>query len=109
MADPTPGPWVAYEAVRRGYTVHGSGDSETIIGWLDEEGRYGAVALEANARLIAAAPDLLEVVQKYLAWVKAEENHEGTTFWERVEMYREVDTLAEAAIAKVQGKANETE
>lgn len=64
-----------------------------------------AKAQRDNARLIAAAPELLEVVQKYIAWSEAESDHNGTTFQERVEMCREVDELARAALAKAQGEA----
>ena len=57
-----------------------------------------------DARLIAAAPELLEVVQKFVAWSEAERDPSGTTFWQRVEMCREVDALASAAIAKAEGQ-----
>lgn len=40
-----------------------------------------------------------EAVEKFVAWSKAECNHYGTTFWERVEMLRELDASAEAALA----------
>lgn len=101
MADPTPGPWVAYEAVRRGYTIHGSGDSETIIGCADEEGRYGNVTLKENARLIAASPDLLEALQDMLSgWKYIRETH-GDLYgvgWDRAQ------EKAEAAIVKATGE-----
>jgi len=54
-------------------------------------------------RLVAVNQGLLEVVQKYIAWAEAENDHKETTFWERVEMCREVDALARAAIAKAEG------
>lgn len=59
---------------------------------------------EANARLIAAAPDLLDAVQKFLAWSAAENDHKGTSFWERVEMLRELDDAANAVVAKATGR-----
>jgi hypothetical protein len=55
-------------------------------------------------RLYKMNQDLLEVVQKYIAWAEAENDHKETTFWERVEMCREVDALARAAIAKAEGE-----
>lgn len=107
----TPGPW--YIRTNR----HPETDGRPW-GWLDAAPPGGpqrnipgvtvtwtrGCTSEANARLIAAAPDLLEVVQKYLAWARAEDDHEGTTFWDRVDMYREVDALAKAAITKATGE-----
>ncbi len=71
------------------------------VGWVGEN--LKGYPLEANARLIAAAPDLLEALQKFVAWSEAESNHKGTTFWERVEMLRELDTAAATAIVKATG------
>ena len=56
-------------------------------------------------RLHAVNQELLEVVQKYIAWSEAENDHKETTFWERVEMCREVDAIARAASAKAEGQA----
>lgn len=61
----TPGPWIADEAGRVGFTVF-SPEAGYIIGCHDDEGRYGAIDSEANARLIAAAPDLLDALQSLL-------------------------------------------
>lgn len=58
---------------------------------------------KANARLMAAAPELLEALEKFIAWSKAESDHKGTTFWERLEMLRDLDASAAAAIAKATG------
>ena len=59
----------------------------------------GGVAGCERARVAERQRDaLLEVVQKFVAWSEAERNHSGTTFWQRVEMCREVDALAHAAI-----------
>jgi len=57
----TPGPWVVDPAVRQGFTVYAPKEG-FIVGTQDEEGRYGAIESEANARLIAAAPDLLDAL-----------------------------------------------
>ena len=61
--------------------------------------------LAADARLIAAAPSLLEAAQLYIAWCEAEENHAGTTFYERIEMCQASETATRAAIAKATGEA----
>ena len=55
----TPGPWVVKSA-RSGFYVESQFD--VIVESLDEYGRYGAIDDEANARLIAAAPELLEAL-----------------------------------------------
>jgi len=47
----------------------------------------------ANARLIAAAPDLLEALEAVVAWLE-QGDHEG-----------ELHTMATAAIAKAKGQA----
>ena len=57
---------------------------------------------KAVVALKAQRDALLEVVQKYIAWSEAENDPKGTTFWERVEMCREVDELARAAIKAVE-------
>lgn len=64
---------------------------------------YGAAAeLRRLARVEAQRDALLEVARKFVAWSEAERDHSGTTFWQRVEMCREVDALAHAAIKAVE-------
>jgi hypothetical protein len=58
---------------------------------------------EANARLIAAAPELLEAAKLVLAWYEAEDDHSKTDFYERLEMCRQSETALRAAIAKATG------
>lgn len=65
MSGYTKGPW---RAVENGFTKMGVKDSAGY--WLTYkagEDFMGAEILEANARLIAAAPDLLEVLQAIIA------------------------------------------
>ena len=66
--------------------------------------RYKTICAAELRRLQAQRDALLEVVQKYIAWSDAESDHKGTTFWERVEMCREVDELARAAIKAAEGE-----
>ena len=70
---------------------------------LEREGR--TIAAAELRRLHAQRDALLEVVRKFVAWSEAERDHSGTTFWQRVEMCREVDALAHAAIKAVEGEA----
>ena len=53
-----------------------------------------------NAALIAERDALLSVCRGVIAWDKAEENHEGTTFWQRMEMWRSVQTEVYAAVER---------
>ena len=61
----TPGPWVVKSA-RSGFYVESQFD--VIVDSLDVSGRYGAIDDEANARLIAAAPELLEAAINVAQW-----------------------------------------
>lgn len=88
----TPGPWVVDPAVRQGFTVYAPKEG-FIVGTQDEEGRYGAIESEANARLIAAAPDLLEALKELVA--AADGVNAGPLTWL---------AKARAAIAKATGE-----
>jgi hypothetical protein len=59
----TPGPWRA-DKCRYGFAVYAYKSCDVVVRTEDYEGRYGAIDNEANARLIAAAPELLEVAQR---------------------------------------------
>ena len=58
----------------------------------------------ANARLIAAAPELLEAAKLVLKWYEAENNHSGTDFYQRMQMCRDSEDAIRAAIAKATGE-----
>jgi uncharacterized protein YjgD (DUF1641 family) len=55
-------------------------------------------------RLHEVNAELVEALKKFIKWSEAEANHEGTTFWERVEMLRDLDAAAVYAIAKATGE-----
>lgn len=64
----TPGPWTVrktdrpfYSSIGGAYFIHGP-EKEYVARLTDEAGDR-----EANARLIAAAPELFEVIQKFVA------------------------------------------
>jgi hypothetical protein len=99
----TPGPWEVSQAIRQWYTVYSK--DGFIVGCEDEEGRYGAVRCAADARLIAAAPELLEALRKALpAIVQCERAYRniGAAVGQG-EFQRALDA-ALAAIAKAEGK-----
>jgi hypothetical protein len=79
------------EAIRVGYTVHSAAHG-FIVGYSDEEGRYGAIEYSADAHLIAAAPDMLEALEEIMKTIAGCQT----------EFYYQ---LARAAIAKAKGKA----
>lgn len=66
MKEHTKGPWVVEPCYRSGYTIWGGTNAEPIcvVDTQDDEGRYGVIRNEADAFLIAAAPELLEALQE---------------------------------------------
>ena len=92
----TPGPWKTDEnGVITGGDYYCTSVATTPVLWW----REGALALEAhaNARLIAAAPDLLWACVKILASLEWEEERRGTTHYGYEDL--------KAAIAKARGEA----
>jgi hypothetical protein len=105
----TPGPWIAtsYDSIE---DAHDNGAFRWCDDWPEERGRPsevwrgttegGATGLpgsvettEANARLIAAAPDLLAALEYIVAWNPSDWSAEKAR------------DLARAAIAKAKGAA----
>ena len=64
-AQHTPGPWMLSARLDEGYRVHGVEGMIDAIADLDEWAEPGET--EANARLIAAAPELLAACRRVLA------------------------------------------
>ena len=101
MSKHTPGPWYAT-----------FDDYRWVIDCQGEFGPKKALAVtagfypkhEANARLIAAAPELLEAAQMVIAWYKAEDDHSKADFYERMQMCRDSESALRAAIAKATGE-----
>ena len=98
MSGHTPGPW-AWSKDYRG--LFGSGELNRVLDYASYEGMWLAYTnhQEANARLIAAAPDLLAALKDLLADIEdyqrinrlgGESNH--------------AQVAARAAIAKAEGK-----
>ena len=100
----TPGPWATHKTEGNGGNIP---DRLEIVG--PEEGRrrsliasiYGFKMLEgqANARLIAAAPELYEALEAAYMVLKPQKS--------RFEEYVNAVTLARAALAKARGEEGE--
>ena len=101
----TPGPWYALPA-RAGFYIQAEND--IIVDTADQNARYGTIDDEANARLIAAAPELLEALKALhhavcgeTGFAEAVRNCSGIAYpWEPLDA---ADLAARAAIAKAEG------
>jgi hypothetical protein len=98
MSTPTPGPWKPYEISPYSYAIHGdigalteSPIANVIFGLRAETSREQAENAQANARLMAASPELLEALINLVA------------DWERVHGPIPQDHEAKAAMAKAKG------
>jgi hypothetical protein len=83
----TPGPWT-YD--RSGYSLYVNSGRELVTA-LSMDGKRMETS-EANARLIAAAPELLEALKSVIAWLDAPDESAFSD-----------SELARAAIAKATG------
>jgi len=97
---PTSGPWFV---APDGFSV-----TDKRV-WLDEEGaRHGETPnivifaeTKANARLIAAAPEMLEALKAFLAY----DEQDGESDVEMMLAYGKARDMARAAIAKAEGQS----
>ena len=88
----TPGPWHVFPRGESGMLHVGPArHSVAYVIRVDDE--------RANARLIAAAPDLKEALMKFVAWHDAD--HESMKGSEVQEMYDQVVDAAKSALSKV--------
>jgi len=118
----TPGPW-----------YQGTGEQQYCVYdkkcWINPDGSRGGETPNlvivvspadavANARLVAAAPDLLEACQVFAEWLRREDvgfggsrdTPEGEAAWSEwfhgnLDLCRRAQDLARAAIAKATGEA----
>jgi hypothetical protein len=60
----------------------------------------------ANARLIAAAPELLDAAKLVIAWYESEDDHSKADFYQRLQMCRDSEAALRAAIAKATGETS---
>ena len=99
MSKHTPGPWIVYEFVD-GYDIR-SPEAECWVAMSsDPEAVWGAIGREEDARLIAAAPELLEALEFFVA-----AGGKGRTFYAvEGELLQDCVDKARAAIAKAKGE-----
>jgi len=88
----TPGPWKAYESADAGWFDIESEGGLDVLG-------YEGCAKEANARLIAAAPDLIEALDTLTLVVGM------TPMKGNLEALQEAQDMARAAIKKATGQS----
>ena len=94
MSKHTPGQWKTWPSIHNGQTYIVKGDYTS-----KDNGCIAHADTEANARLIAAAPDLLEALQVFLNWSDSVYYGEDTSR----ELVKAKDK-ARAAIAKATGE-----
>jgi len=88
--------WVYEAANVEGYVITALEGWRYVVDPSDHEGRYGPIYREADARLIAAAPELLEALEDLFHLIA--DAHDG----ERVFTFN-MQRKARAAIAKAKG------
>ena len=96
----TPGPWKV-ETAQRGFVIAATHIDYDMAVVRD----VGNENNEANAHLIAAAPDLLEAAKLVVAWYEAEDDHSKADFRQRMQMCRDSEDALRSAIAKATGGA----
>ena len=92
--------WVYEAATIEGYVIRSPESWRYVVDPSDHEECYGSIYREADARLIAAAPDLLEALEELFHLIDSA--HDG----ERVFTFK-MQRKAKAAIAKAKGDSNE--
>lgn len=92
----TPGPWELHESVTHVRVV--AADGENI--WFEDKRCPRVIE---DARLIAAAPELLEAFMAMLEWDDREKDH-AVDFYARMDLCRAAFDKARAAIAKATGE-----
>ena len=100
MSKHTPGPWVVYEFVD-GYDIRAPEAECYVVTASDPEAVWGAIGREADAHLIAAAPELLEALELALA---AHNRLLASDPLKAAWTFGRFEAIARAAIAKAKGE-----
>lgn len=114
MSKHTPGPWAAKRVGLQQWWINAPFGDPTIgynfwdglaeVYGSDDWPESGRKVAEANARLIAAAPELLQACEAMIEWDDREEDH-AVDFAARMALCERAFDLARAAIAKAKGGA----
>jgi hypothetical protein len=104
MNNHTPGPWF-YEAISYEINIF-SDDKQWPIATIKRSALSPNLddRAKSNAKLIAAAPDMLEALEAFIAWCDAEHDCKDTTFMDRVAMAAFSEDLARKVVAKLKGE-----
>jgi hypothetical protein len=102
----TPGPWTAQPVIREGEEIGcafivGGGLVGAAHAWPTEIDSGDFSRVEANAKLIAAAPDMAEAIQPLIDIAKAY----AMLTYDRMGTARKAIQAGEAALAKTRGEA----
>ena len=97
-AQHTPGPWIWGDNFNG---LYGAGPNNEVLNYASYEGMWLGYhkAQHANARLIAAAPDLLEALKACIPHLERDDHHTDALSRERPHY-----AAARAAIAKATGE-----
>jgi hypothetical protein len=93
--------WKPVKCSRLGYSIETH--DKVVVGTEDEEGRYGAIANQQDASLIAAAPDLYEAL-----WIVLEARGVGSPCLSGLDLYMDHDDaqFVRNALLKACGRYN---
>lgn len=122
----TPGPWLRTQGSGRFYIKTDDETSQSLATVFSNKGDFGCISnpdyekAKANARLIAAAPELLEACQTFSEWLRREDegwvsaNKDRSTpegeaawrewFYENLRICNLAQDQVKAAIAKATGE-----
>lgn len=96
----TPGPW---SVETKGSKHFIDGDDGLTVGYIDRAGVRDRATIEANARLIAIAPELLDALRALIAADTAICENVGTKSDQAMQRIAALDA-ADRAIAKAEGQ-----
>lgn len=103
QAKHTPGPW-RVRTDTKGDIAHVTSGYETVCSFLTTvKSGHGPEQIEVDARLICAAPELLDALKSLLLAVQS--NNEGGSLKTPDQIFAEAGREAIAAIAKATGSA----
>lgn len=105
MSKHTPGPWTAYDNAAYGTAIMAGSATGQYVASVQKYVGLSLETYQANARLIAAAPDMLEALKLYDA-VMTEAWGEFDALPDEYSARRRCWTAIRAAIAQAEGRAS---